>query len=231
LCALILAAAEFSVAGDPAALWVPLGSCSTPLGESSPERVRNITLAAGRIDGTIVPPGRRFSFNETVGPRTVEAGYGYAPTLLYGEKVSLLGGGICQLSGTLYNAVLLSDLRVRERHRHSTAVDYIPLGQDATVSWGMKDLVFENALSKPVLIQAAVEGTKVVVQVSGTEPLEFEVALETDVWEVPSPADENGEPGIEVTLYRVRSREGSVIEREYLHRDYFPPHIMMEREE
>jgi vancomycin resistance protein YoaR len=193
--------------------------------------VENIGLAAERIDGTVVPPGGIFSFNETVGPRTVEAGYGYAPTLLYGERVPMLGGGICQLAGTLYNAALLADLDTTERHRHSTPVDYIPLGQDATVSWGSKDFAFRNPVGMPVLIRARVAGEKVVVEVFGGEEAGYDVSLETDGWEVPSPYGEDGEPGIEVTLYRVRSREGSVVEREYLHRDYYPPRIVTGEEE
>jgi len=209
---------------------VALGSCSTPLGGSSPERVRNLALAASRIEGTVLLPGEPFSFNETVGERTAEAGYGYAPTLLYGERVPLLGGGICQLAGTLYNAVLLSDLDVLERHRHSTPVDYTPLGQDATISWGAQDVVFRNTLENPIRIEAGVEGNQVIVRVFGREPLEYDVALETEEWEV-EPTEEGTEPGFEVTLYRVRSREGRVVERQYLHRDYYPPFITIGDEE
>jgi vancomycin resistance protein YoaR len=213
-------------------LPVPLGSCSTPLGDSSPERIHNLDLAASRIDGTLLQPGERFSFNEAVGMRTAQRGYAHAPILLYGRRKTQVGGGICQLAGTLYNAALLSDLRVRERHRHTSPVNYLPLGQDATISWGSKDLVFENSLGQPVLITVGIEDEGLLVRFFGRERLDCEVHLETDLWEVPSPFDrEDSEPGIEVTLYRVKSRDGSVFEREYLHRDLFPPHLIIEEED
>lgn len=223
--------ASMAVSGVPE-FPVPLGSCSTPLGDSSPERIHNLDLALSQIDGLILQPGEGFSFNQVVGERTAERDYARAPILLYGRRKTQLGGGICQLAGTLYNAALLSDLRVRERHRHTSPVNYLPLGQDATISWGSKDLVFENSLAQPILITVVIEDESLLVRFFGRERLGCEVHLETDIWEVPSPFDgEDSEPGIEVTLYRVKSRDGSVFEREYLHRDLFPPHLVIEEED
>jgi len=217
---------------DRSSFVVPLGSSSTPLVDASPERVRNIEQAASRIDGRILLSGERFSFNQTVGERTAEAGYAYAPMLLYGRREQELGGGICQLATAVYNAALLSDLRLIERHRHSSPVPYVPLGQDATVSWGTKDLVFENPLGQPIMMRAGVQDGNVVVRILGTGAPEMDIHLETEVWEIPSPFEEAAStPGIEATLYRVRSREGVVVERQYLHRDVYPPQITVPIEE
>lgn len=213
-------------------LNIPLGSASTPLGDSSAERTGNIALAASRIDGTILLPGDRFSFNEVVGRRTAEAGYLAAPTLVYGSREAVVGGGICQLATTVYNAALLSDLKMLERHRHATTVPYCPPGQDATVSWGSKDLAFQNSLAQPVRIQAGVEDGMVMVRFFGEQSLPDEIHLETEEWEIPSPFDAHpSSGGMEVTLYRVRSRDGEVVERQYLHRDVYPPRIVLRTQE
>ncbi|NMA65504.1 MAG: hypothetical protein GX957_04580 [Clostridiaceae bacterium] len=117
----------------------------------------NIGLAAESIDGTILLPGEEFSFNEVVGPRTPEKGYKSAHIYVQGEIRDGIGGGICQVSTTLYNAVLRANLEVTERHNHMFTVGYVPLGTDAAVSYGYADLKFKNTTGYPLKIEAVVQ--------------------------------------------------------------------------
>jgi len=116
----------------------------------------NIRLAAESIDGTLLLPGEEFSFNKIVGPRTAERGYKTAHVFVAGQIRDGTGGGVCQVSTTLYNAVLRANLKVTERHNHMFTVGYVPLGHDAAVSYGYADLVFTNTTAYPLQIIAKV---------------------------------------------------------------------------
>jgi len=127
-------------------------------------RSHNIELASAALDSTVVFPGETFSFNRTIGKRTVERGYRQAPVIVRGELSEGVGGGICQVSSTLFNAVDNAGLEIVERYAHSRHVAYVPPGRDATVSWYGPDFAFRNTLNQPVLIRAyAARGTMRVV--------------------------------------------------------------------
>lgn len=147
-----------------------LGSFSSKYNASNKNRSHNVMLAARKINGLILAPGEIFSYNDVVGPRTAERGFKEAPVYSNGESVMGIGGGICQVSSTLYSAVLYSDLDVVERRNHSMTVDYMPNGQDATVSYGTIDFKFKNSTDKPVRISAVASDGKVTVSISGTKP-------------------------------------------------------------
>ncbi len=132
----------------------------TNASSSSSNRLTNITLALGAINGTLLQPGEEFSFNQVVGKRTAERGYKVATAYSGGEVTEELGGGICQVSTTLFNAVVKADLEITERHAHSMPVSYVDEGKDATVSWGSQDLKFKNNTSEPVYIVAYLDGDK-----------------------------------------------------------------------
>jgi vancomycin resistance protein YoaR len=119
-------------------------SFTTKFTASNKPRSKNISLAGKFIDGTIVAPGETFSFNETVGERTKARGFQVAGVYVNGKVDEGIGGGICQVSTTLYNAVLLADLEIAERRNHSLTVPYVPLSRDAAVSWGTQDFKFKN---------------------------------------------------------------------------------------
>ena len=122
-----------------------LATYSTKLGGSSEGRLTNIRISCEKLNGTVVSNGETFSFCETVGPSTAEEGYQEAPVIVNGEKVQGLGGGNCQISSTLYNAVLsVPNLTVVERHEHGREVHYVPEGKDAAVSYGSVDFKFKN---------------------------------------------------------------------------------------
>ena len=122
-----------------------LATYSTKLGGSSEGRLTNIRISCEKLNGTVVSNGETFSFCEIVGPSTAEEGYKEAPVIVNGEKVQGLGGGNCQISSTLYNAVLsVPNLTVVERHEHGREVHYVPEGKDAAVSYGSVDFKFKN---------------------------------------------------------------------------------------
>lgn len=146
-----------------------VGEYSTrfPAGQAS--RNTNLRLASSRIDGTILMPGEVFSFNEVVGKRTVKDGYRIAGVYRNGRHDVALAGGICQVSGTLYNAVLLSNLKIKQRQNHSMPVAYLPVGRDATVDYGNIDLKFENSTDQPIAISSSFVTGKLTFRVLGTK--------------------------------------------------------------
>ena len=136
----------------------PVSQYSTEFDSTMVNRTENILLSAKALDGIRLAPGERFSFNEIVGKRTTEAGYKEAPIISGDTFIPGIGGGVCQVSTTLYNAVVLADLEILERHHHSLPVDYVPPGQDATVSYPSLDFKFRNTLDSFLQIRSFVEG-------------------------------------------------------------------------
>ena len=131
-----------------------LSSYTTYFDGGNGARSHNIRLAASEIDGTVLENGEIFSFNGTVGPRSAERGFERANIIENGEFVEGIGGGVCQVSTTLYNAALLAGCKVVEYHPHSLAVSYVPPSRDAMVSGTFFDLKFENATGSTVYINA-----------------------------------------------------------------------------
>ncbi len=136
------------------------------------KRNTNVRLAAEALNGTIVQPGQELSFNETVGERTVEKGYQGAAAYNNGEVVEEIGGGVCQVSTTLYNAVLKAGLKISFRRSHTFEPSYVRPGQDATVSWGGPDFKFINNSNTAIGIRAAYSNQTVTVSVYGIPVLE-----------------------------------------------------------
>lgn len=146
-----------------------LSSYTTHFDPNLKGRTQNIKLSAQSINGTVLKPNEEFSFNQTVGPRTSEAGYQMA-IIIEGDKfVSGLGGGVCQTSSTLYNAVRLASLRVIERAHHSLTVTYVPPGQDATVAYPSLDFKFRNDSDGYLLIRSSVNNNTVTFSLYGNK--------------------------------------------------------------
>lgn len=150
-----------------------LGSYSTYYNQRNSERTDNIALAAEAINNTVIFPRETFSFNEVVGERTVERGYKKAPVIVKGELAEDIGGGICQVSSTLFNAVDLKGIQIVERYAHSRRVPYVPLGRDATVSWWGPDFVFKNLYNEPVLIRASSQNGRMLVTIYSSDTVEY----------------------------------------------------------
>lgn len=134
-----------------------IGTCTTSYQDNIPRAV-NVELAAQRVNGTVVQPGGSFSFSNTILARTSANGYVEAPIFISGKKGTGIGGGVCQVSSTLYAAMVYAGLPATERHAHSLPVDYLPEGLDATIAGNYMDLRFTNTFSQPLLIQASAEG-------------------------------------------------------------------------
>ncbi|QGT98688.1 VanW-like domain containing protein [Candidatus Syntrophocurvum alkaliphilum] len=142
-----------------------LSAYYTKMLDNSPGRVANIKLSAEKINGVVLSPGEVFSFNETVGKRTADAGFKSAGVIVNNQLTSGIGGGICQTSSTLYNAALLSGMEIVERNPHSLNVLYVPTNKDAMVSWGWSDLKFKNILENSSKILANVFGDYIVISI------------------------------------------------------------------
>jgi vancomycin resistance protein YoaR len=220
---------------------VVLGTYSTRFSLAKKSRCHNLGLAVRALDKAIIKPGEVFSLNERLGPRQPEFGYRKAGTFINGELVPSAGGGVCQVSSTMYNAALLANLKIVERQHHSMPVEYIRTGRDATVFYGVIDLKLQNTLRHPVLVLADIESNELSVTCLGAaeDDVDVEVQrsnvrvlphgrkeIETD--ELPEGEEEiekEGGDGYRVTLTRIVSREGQELEREVLHRDFYAPRV------
>ncbi|MBA4495465.1 VanW family protein [Paenactinomyces guangxiensis] len=140
-----------------------IGDYRTRFDGSNVNRTTNIRLASKEINGLVLMPGEKFSFNKTVGERTAARGYKKAGVIVKGEFSEGIGGGICQVSSTLFNSVDEAGLRIVARYHHSAEVTYVPPGRDATVSWGGPDFKFRNNLNKPVMIKIKVGSNSITV--------------------------------------------------------------------
>lgn len=146
----------------------PLGTFSTSFSTWS-NRGKNITNAANRINGMVLMPGEEGSASTAMGDRTAANGYLEAGSYLDGQTVQSLGGGVCQVSTTLYNAIILAELEITERWSHSMTVDYVKPAMDAAIAEGYKDLKFKNNTGAPIYIEGYTKGGKVTFTVYGQE--------------------------------------------------------------
>ena len=216
-----------------------IGEYTTKFNASNRKRTANVRLGALKIDGLMVAPGDLFSFNDVVGPRTIDRGFLEADVIVNSELVPGVGGGICQVSTTLYNAWLLSMLEVVSRMNHSLPVSYVPLGRDATVSYGAIDLQLRNNMPTHILIKASTDKDTITVKVFGDMPDNIRVGIETQVIERIEPnqiqrvdpsaqpgsatVTEKGKPGYRVAVYRVIKEDGTEITRELVSKDRYKP--------
>lgn len=205
-------------------------------------RVTNMEIAASKINGTVLYPGDVFSTNDCFGPSTAENGYKPAPTIIGGKLVDDLGGGVCQVSSTLYNAILLAELDIVERQNHSLKVGYCDYGFDATLAGDYIDLKFKNSTDAPLYMESHLTNNQVVVTIYGheihspTRKITFENAL---VETVQPPAESitydsslpegtrkvtvNPLKGYKYKLYKLVYEDGKLIEKVEVNSSYYRP--------
>lgn len=205
-----------------------------------PNRIQNVKLAASKINGALVRPGETFSYNRAVGPRDMARGFKEAKIIVKGRYVTDVGGGICQVSSTLYNAALRANLKIVQRAHHAVSVDYVPLGCDATVYWGSLDFRFQNNTDTPLYIAATttpkrrrlsirilgktVPDRKVTIETQHLGSTPFETITTTDP-KLPAGkrrVTERGHAGHRVRVYRV-VRENGTVQKELLSTDTYKP--------
>lgn len=164
------------ILGDEAYFRDELGYCETPHGNNA-NRNTNLQLACASLNGLILQPGEEFSYNAALGERTKERGYKPAPAYSGTNLVDSIGGGICQVSSTLYCATLYADMEIIFRVNHGFRSNYIGLGLDATVSWGKPDFQFRNNSNFPIMIQAEDSDDHVKIRIMGTEERDYYIKM------------------------------------------------------
>lgn len=215
-----------------------LSSFSTTFSANEKNRTENLTKAAQALDMTLLQPGELLSFNQKVGPRTEGTGYKEAPVIVQNELVPGIGGGVCQVSSTLYNSVLLADLEIVERHPHEFAVAYLPPGRDATVVDGSADLKFKNNTPGYMLIRSEVKGSELKISVFGkanNKKVELKTVIEEsksfgterrfDTSLAPGKViqDQAGVKGYSTRTYRIVKVNNQEVKQEEVSKDRYKP--------
>ena len=195
-----------------------LSSFSTKYNARDTDRTTNLKLAANKINGTVLMPGETFSYNQVVGARTIAAGYKEAPIYVQGQVVDGLGGGICQITSTLYNAVLFANLEIVERSNHQFVPSYVSASRDATVVYGSIDFKFKNNRNYPIKLICSVANGIANFQIFGLK-------TEND-YEVTISSYETGRTSnaIYSEAYKILKKNGQVVVRQLLSRDVYKRH-------
>ena len=216
-----------------------LASYSTYFKPWDADRNANLRLATNRIHGQVLKPGEMFSYNAIVGHRNQKEGFRMAPVILDGKLVPDWGGGVCQVSSTLYNAALLADLEIVDRSNHGRAIGYVPLGFDATVVDGQIDFKFKNNLKRSIMIYSTVTEDELIFSVLGNvadspPPIELDYVVHKVIEPVeikqPDPTlevgkeviDESPQRGFRVSTYRIRTINGKQVSQLLFTDDYDP---------
>lgn len=217
-----------------------LSKYTTRYDESNLNRSNNIKLASEKINGTILMPGEIFSYNKIVGARTIKAGYKEAAVYMGGKVVDGIGGGICQVSSTLYNAALEANLEIVSRKNHYFITSYVSASRDATVSYGTIDFKFKNSRNYPIKIECKSNNGICQIAIYGVkEETEYEVIIEDKITEVipyttkyietkllekgVENQTQKGVNGYKSEAYRVLKLNGQVISKTLLSKDSYNP--------
>lgn len=215
-----------------------LATFSTRYDVSNVDRTTNLKLATKKINGTILGAGEEFSYNRIVGERTIAAGYKEAKVYSNGEVVDGIGGGICQISSTIYNAAVLANLDITQRRNHQFVTSYVPAGRDATVVYGSQDFRFKNTRKYPVKIEVTVNNGVAKATIYGIkEKPEYEVSIQTrTVSTIPftttykedssmavgeERVQKKGVNGLVTEAYKVVTSNGSVVSKTLLSKDVY----------
>lgn len=215
-----------------------LATYSTTFSVSNTNRTTNIRLASNKINGVVLMPGEEFSYNKVVGQRTAAAGYKTAAVYVNGRVENGIGGGICQVSSTLYNTALRANLEIVQRSNHRFATGYVPLSTDATVSWGGPEFIFKNSRKYPVKVVSIVNGGKITVSIYGCkEEVEYEVVIQSQTLQtIPmktvyrtntslpkgtKKTVQKGHGGYKSRAYRILKLNGTVVSKQLLSTDTY----------
>lgn len=206
-------------------------------------RTQNIIKAVQSLDGSLIRPGEQFSFNTKTGLRLKEFGYLDAPVIRNRSLALDVGGGVCQVATTLYQAVLYTGVKVTERSPHSKPTAYVPLGQDAAVADNQLDFKFINNQTAPIYLNAKVDGDKIIIRFFGKKEDNFKVELtsedirkinpkvifqkEPSLYQGTEKTIVKGNPGYKVKVYRQYLLEGKVLKKELISQDYYSPKEMV----
>jgi vancomycin resistance protein YoaR len=216
---------------------------TTSFTTSATGRAYNVTAAANTLNNTLLKPGDIFDYAKIIAETEKKYGFREAPVIFQGKLIPGIGGGICQVSSTLYNAVLRTGVKIVERRNHSLPVSYLPIGQDATFSEGNINFRFQNTTGKSLLIRTEVAERKLTVKLFGTMEKNIRYDIESNTVKVLEPAVKyvinnslpagsqevlsNGKQGFIVETYQIKSKDGQVIEKKRISRDTYQPQPML----
>jgi len=207
-------------------LKVPSASFSTSIADQDDNVKRNLAIACEKLNGVVIKPNSVFSFNDTVGEGSTKNGF-MMGRVLYRDKIVMEpGGGLCQVSSTLFNAFLLAGCVTIERHRHYQPVTYVPLGLDATIKYGKKDLKIKNPYAFNITLEVKMNDNTLIVAIIAEKDFRYVYQLYTDEEIVPVPAGDDADKirqGISVHVYRKKYLDGRIIDNALLYKDYYPP--------
>lgn len=195
-----------------------LSQFSTKYAASNKNRTTNLILAANKINGTVIMPGETFSYNKVVGERTIAAGYREAPIYVSGEVVDGLGGGICQITTTLYNAVVYANLEIVQRSNHQFVPSYVGASRDATVVYGATDFQFKNNRNYPIKLVCSVSGGIASFQIFGMKQ-DDDVSVEISAY-----VTGRTNSAIYSEAYKILKKDGVVVGKELLSKDTYKTH-------
>ena len=215
-----------------------LGTFTTRYDARDKDRTTNLIIACQKLNNQVVLAGDTFSYNKTLGERTIAAGYKNAKVYENGQVVDGIGGGICQISSTLYNAVVDANLSIVERRNHQFVTSYVAAGKDATVVYGMTDFKFKNTRKYPIKIIATAQNGIATISIYGNkEEVEYDVTLEVkQLSTIPTTTKyvedsslpvgtekvkQAGANGVKTETYLVKSLNGKVVSREVISRDTY----------
>lgn len=195
-----------------------LGEFSTRYSVSDRDRTTNLRLAANKVNGTVLMPGETFSYNTVVGERTIAAGYKEAPIYVSGQVVDGLGGGICQISSTIYNAVVYANLDIVERSNHQFVPSYVTASRDATVVYGSLDFKFKNNRNYPIKILVTVSNGVADCKIYGLK--------QDNDYDVQISSYETGRTATAIysEAYKILKRNGQVVDKVLLSKDTYKRH-------
>jgi len=222
----IIVSMNFTGSADDAAVWRDISSFATSSAEQDQGVKRNIALACTKLNGVVIKRGTVFSFNETVGEGSARNGF-VAGRVLYRDTIVMEpGGGLCQVSSTLFNAMLLAGMNIAERHRHYQPVTYVPMGLDAAIKYGRKDLRMKNHYPFDLMIRVEAGQASLACRVLSLRPVEFSYMIDTEEEETAIPFSDVSRgirQGVAVEVYRKKLRGSVLIDTALLYRDYYPP--------
>ncbi len=204
-----------------------ISSYSSSVADQDEDVKRNIHITAGRINSIIIKSGSVFSFNETVGEGSTANGYVNGRVLYTDGSRMEPGGGICQVSSALFNALLQAGCVIIERHRHHQPVTYVPLGLDATIKYGKKDLKIKNPNNFDLFVYADMNDKNLTISIKSASKnnITWEIITEEDETSVPVDNNISGRirQGITIFVYRKKFSGEKLIETHLLYKDYYPP--------
>lgn len=202
-----------------------LQSFTTSIEKQNGDVRRNLALAVEKLNGIRIEPNSVLSFNDIVGEGSIQNGFVTGRVFYWNEAVYEPGGGLCQVSSTLFNLLLLTGFTIKERHKHSQPVTYVPMGLDATIFYGKKNLRMQNPHAQAMRLSAKITETSLTFSIYGISPLQERYELETEEEEHELPIlkkEKSYRNAFSIFVFRKKYRGENLLETSLLYKDFIP---------